>query len=53
VQHAADFLLAIKQSVDEDRRPVRFLLTGSANLLTVSSIHKSLAGRVEIVALYP
>ena len=53
VQRAPDLLLAIKQSVDEDRRPGRFLLTGSANLLTVKTIHESLAGRVEIVPLYP
>jgi AAA domain len=53
VQRAPDLLLAIKQSVDEDRRPGRFLLTGSANLLTVKTIHESLAGRVKIVPLYP
>jgi hypothetical protein len=53
VQRAPDLLLAIKQSVGEDRRPGRFLLTGSANLLTVKTIHESLAGRVEIVPLYP
>lgn len=53
VQRAPDLLLAIKQSVDEDRRPGRFLLTGSANLLTVKTIHESLAGRVEIIPLYP
>jgi predicted AAA+ superfamily ATPase len=53
VQRAPDLLVAIKQSVDEDRRPGRFLLTGSANLLTVKTIHESLAGRVEIVPLYP
>jgi len=53
VQRAPDLLLPIKQSVDEDRRPGRFLLTGSANLLTVKTIHESLAGRVEIIPLYP
>jgi predicted AAA+ superfamily ATPase len=53
VQRAPDLLLAIKQSVDEDRRPGRFLLTGPANLLTVKTIHESLAGRVEVVPLYP
>ena len=53
VQRAPDLLPAIKQSVDEDRRPGRFLLTGSANLLTVKTIRESLAGRVEIVPLYP
>ncbi|MBV9183673.1 MAG: ATP-binding protein [Acidobacteria bacterium] len=53
VQRAPDLLLAIKESVDEDPRPGRFLLTGSANLLTVKSMHESLAGRIEIVSLYP
>ena len=33
IQRAPQLLLAIKKSVDEDRRPSRFLLTGSANLI--------------------
>jgi predicted AAA+ superfamily ATPase len=53
VQRAPDLLLAIKQSVDEDPRPGRFLLTGSANLLTIKTINDSLAGRMEVVPLYP
>jgi predicted AAA+ superfamily ATPase len=53
VQRAPELLLAIKQSVDEDPRPGRFLLTGSANLLTIRTVHESLAGRVEIIPLYP
>ena len=53
VQRAPDLLLAIKQSVDEDPRPGRFLLTGSANLLTIKTVNESLAGRVEVVPLYP
>ncbi len=53
VQRAPDLLLAIKRSVDEDRRPGRFLLTGSANLLTAPRIKESLAGRSEILPLYP
>lgn len=53
VQRAPDLLPAIKHSVDEDQRPGRFLLTGSANLLTIKTIHESLAGRVEVVPLYP
>jgi uncharacterized protein len=32
VQRAPDLLLAIKERVDRDQRPGRFLLTGSANL---------------------
>lgn len=53
VQRAPDLVLAIKHSVDENPRPGRFLLTGSANLLTIATVRESLAGRVEIVALYP
>jgi predicted AAA+ superfamily ATPase len=53
IQRAPDLLLAIKQSVDEDTRPGRFLITGSANISTIKSINESLAGRVEVVALYP
>ena len=53
VQRAPELLLAIKQSVDEDSRPGRFLLTGSANLLTIRTVNESLAGRLEIVPLYP
>lgn len=53
VQRAPDLVLAIKHSVDEDPRPGRFLLTGSANLLTIKTVRDSLAGRVEIVPLYP
>ena len=53
VQRAPEKLLAIKQSVDEDSRPGRFLLTGSANLLTIRTVHESLAGRVEVIPLYP
>jgi predicted AAA+ superfamily ATPase len=53
VQRAPDLMLAIKQSVDEDPRPGRFLPTGSANLLTIKTIGDSLAGRIEVVPLYP
>jgi predicted AAA+ superfamily ATPase len=46
-------LLAIKKSVDEDRRPGRFLLTGSANLMALPSVADSLAGRLETLLLLP
>jgi len=39
--------------VDEDTRPGRFLLTGSANLLTLPLVADSLAGRMAIVDLLP
>lgn len=53
VQHAPDLLPAIKMSVDKDRRPGRFLLTGSANIMTVPRVSESLAGRMEVVTLLP
>jgi uncharacterized protein len=52
-QRVPDLLRAIKKSVDDDRRAGRFLLTGSANILTVPQISESLAGRMEIVGLLP
>ena len=44
---------AIKQLVDKDPAPGRFLLTGSTNFLTVPTISESLAGRVRILRLGP
>jgi predicted AAA+ superfamily ATPase len=44
---------AIKASVDRDRKPGRFLLTGSANLLLLPRVQESLAGRVEVLHLHP
>jgi len=53
VQRAPELLRAIKQSVDSDRRAGRFLLTGSANILTLPQVSESLAGRMEIINLMP
>ncbi|MBY3239440.1 ATP-binding protein [Rhizobium laguerreae] len=53
VQRAPDLMLAIKESVDRDEKPGRFLLTGSANLATVPGIADSLAGRMAVVSLLP
>ena len=53
IQRAPDLLLAIKTTVDEDPRPGRFLLTGSANLMTVPRVADSLAGRMKVVRLLP
>ncbi|WP_407819697.1 AAA family ATPase, partial [Staphylococcus aureus] len=53
VQRAPELLRAIKQAVDNDRRPGRFLLTGSANILALPTISDSLAGRMEVVTLLP
>lgn len=53
VQRVPDLLPAIKAEVDRDRRPGRFLLTGSARLLSIAEMSASLAGRVEIIDLWP
>jgi predicted AAA+ superfamily ATPase len=53
VQRAPQLLLAIKKSVDEDRRPGRFLLTGSADLMSLPTVADSLAGRMETLTLLP
>lgn len=53
VQRVPDLFRAIKLSVDRDRRPGRFLLTGSANALLVPRMSESLAGRMDIVSLWP
>ena len=53
VQRAPAILPAIKHAVDQDRRPGRFVLTGSANLLLVPTVTESLAGRMEVAQLHP
>lgn len=53
VQRAPDLLFAIKDSVDRDPRPGRFLLTGSANVLTAPKVYEALTGRMEMVTLWP
>ena len=53
VQRVPELLRSIKLSVDHDRRPGRFILTGSANLLLLPRLGDSLAGRMEVVELQP
>jgi len=53
VQRVPELLLAIKANVDADPAPGRFLLTGSANLMTLPRVADSLARRMEVVRLLP
>ena len=55
VQRAPDLLLAVKEAVDRDRprRPGRYVLTGSANLLLMERVSESLAGRAHYLRLWP
>ena len=53
IQRAPNLILMLKQAVDEDPRPGRFLITGSVDLFKGSISPDSLAGRVETVELLP
>ena len=53
VQRVPALFTSIKALVDRDRKPGRFILTGSANVLMVPKMADSLAGRMETLRLYP
>lgn len=53
VQKAPELFPAIKADVDRNRKPGKYLLTGSANVLLVPHLSESLAGRMEILSLWP
>lgn len=53
VQRVPDLLLAIKEAVDSDPRPGRYLLTGSARLLGLRGLPDALPGRMETIELWP
>jgi predicted AAA+ superfamily ATPase len=52
IQRAPALMLAIKQSVDTDRSPGRFLVTGSANIVTLGGIHDSMVGASKICGCF-
>lgn len=53
VQRVPALLRAVKQDVDENQAPGRFLLTGSANIQSLPGVTESLAGRMRKVRLRP
>ena len=53
IQRAPELLISIKQLVDEDRKNRRYILTGSAEVMTLPKVSDSLAGRIEIHNLWP
>ena len=53
VQLEPSLFRAIKAEVDRDRRPGRFLITGSSRLLSAPDMADALVGRVEMVELWP
>lgn len=53
VQREPDLLHAVKRAIDKERKPGRFLLTGSANLALMRKVSESLAGRASYLTLWP
>jgi len=53
VQRVPELFAALKPVIDADRSAVRLILTGSSNVLLVPQLSDSLAGRIEILRLYP
>lgn len=53
VQRAPELFRAIKAAVDRNRTAGRFLMTGSANIMLLPRLSESLAGRIEVITLWP
>ena len=53
IQRVPELLTSVKVAVDRNRRPGQFLLTGSANVLLLPRLSESLAGRMEVLTLWP
>jgi predicted AAA+ superfamily ATPase len=53
IQREPRLLLSIKETVDADPRPGRFLLTGSARVLAMRGLPDALPGRMETIELWP
>jgi predicted AAA+ superfamily ATPase len=53
IHRAPDLLLELKKAVDADTAPGRFVITGSANVLTSRQIQDALPGRMDRVDMWP
>jgi uncharacterized protein len=53
IQRVPELLLAIKEQVDADPRPGRYLLSGSARVLALRGLPDALPGRIETIELWP
>jgi predicted AAA+ superfamily ATPase len=53
VQHVPEIFPVIKAAIDRKRQPGQFLLTGSANVMLLPKLSESLAGRMEVLTLWP
>lgn len=53
VQREPDLFRQLRPAIDKNRRPGRFILTGSASPALVKGVSESLAGRIAFVELSP
>jgi predicted AAA+ superfamily ATPase len=53
IQYTPELLHYIKSSVDEDRTPGQWLLSGSQNFALMQGVSQSLSGRVAVLSLLP
>ena len=53
IQHVPELFPVIKAAIDRKRQPGRFLLTGSANVMLLPKLSESLAGRMEVLTVWP
>jgi len=53
IQHVPELFSVIKAAIDRNRQTGRFLLTGSANVMLLPKLSESLAGRMEVLTLWP
>ena len=53
VQRVPEIFLSIKKDVDENKKPGRYLITGSANPFLIPRLGDSLAGRIGILNMFP
>jgi predicted AAA+ superfamily ATPase len=53
VQHVPELFSVVKAAIDRKRQPGSFLLTGSANVMLLPKLSESLAGRMEVVTVWP
>lgn len=53
IQYIPELLSYIKEDIDNNRQPGRWILTGSQNFILMENITQSLAGRAAILSLLP
>jgi len=53
IQYTPEFLHYVKSSIDDNRTPGRWLLSGSQNFSLMQGVSQSLSGRVAVLSLLP